>query len=162
MHKLENVREAKNTPVYVRCQLPEREDHVFKTPSMLVGMKLFQVLDQSSLMAFAASTSEARPETMFALMRRAGPEVIQGLGYLIGVSWFHPTLELDSKVSDHDGDILAYGEAVFEELHEEGYDLNQVVMMALAVIANWVQRNSVAKEAMEKFDFFKPTEGSSN
>lgn len=161
MKTRETPRPSKDTPVYIRCQLPDREDHVFKTPSMLVGMKLFQVLDQSSLMAFASSTSQAQPGTMFALMRRAGPEVIQGLGYLVGVSWHHPTLDLETNLKDHEGDILAYGGAVFEELHEEGYDLNQIVMMALAVVGNWVSRNSVSQEALEKVDFFQVKEASS-
>ena len=146
----------KDSPVFIRVELPDREDHVFKTPSMLVGMKLFQVLDQSALMAFAAATQQAGPGTMFALMRQAGPEVIQALGYLLGVSWHHPHKELETKESDYP-DALAYGEAVFEELHSEDYDLNQIVMMALAIVKNWIDRNTVAEEAVQKLGFFPAT-----
>lgn len=146
-------------PLYVVCELPDREDHVFRTPSLLTGMKLFKIMDKANLLAFAAQAGKAgkaaSPQTMFALMREAGPEVIQALGYLIGVSWHHPLLELDAKESDYK-EPLAFGEAVFEELHGEGYDLNQIVMMALCVAANWINRNKVSEEATEKADFFQP------
>ena len=111
-----------DTGLYLTCALPGHDvQHVFRSPSMLVSMELFGAVDQAVLLGFVAATGEAMTVgTLLHLVKNGGPDIMRALGYLIGVSWEHPTLELETP---RGGGVLEYGAAVFEELHGAGYEM---------------------------------------
>jgi len=149
-----------DTPVYVSVTLPEpKGEHHFRTPSTVTGAKLLNRLQKTHLAAFSALSGHLNnPAGIFALVQQVGPELVGVLGFIVGVSWCHKTLDLESTLGPKD-DPLEFGERVIEELHEAEYDLNLVVLLAMVVMRQWVERNSLSQEAMQRAGFFSPTTG---
>lgn len=141
----------------VEVELPQ-DVHHFKLPSVLAVSKLLAAVDQDALaavMALATMFKKGDAKTGLVLLQRSGTQGLSLVGALVGISWFHKHKDLEATRGD---DILAYGEAVYEELHEAGYD--SVKMMLLAgVLAKEIQAaQKFDQEVAERLGFSFPTE----
>ena len=115
---------------YVEIALPENGInglHHFRIPSPLQAPKLLEHSDETG-----------------AQMR--------SMGAIIGASWHHEWLDLETPESD---DLVAYGEAVFEELHAAGYRMEWMLMFQQLVVIEIGKLSQVSKEVRERLGFSK-------
>ena len=71
------------------------------------------------------------------------------MGLLIGMCWHHQDLQLDST-----GKGLEYGADVYEELHANGYTLDQISNLYLVLSQAVAEHTMLSKEVMERAAFF--------
>ena len=71
------------------------------------------------------------------------------MGLLIGMCWHHKDQDLVAS-----GDGLKYGAAVYEELHAEGYTLDQISNMYLVLMQAVAENTLLKKEVLERAAFF--------
>lgn len=153
-----------NISTYLCVDLGARGEHHFRVPSVLTGARLLKAVDTEALgglMAMAATDLRGQPMALLGVLRTSGPETIALAGFLLGVAWYHEQLALDTTIDE--AAPLVTGEAVIEELHEAGYSLGELVVMAVAVANAWAERNTVSAEVAARTSFFgHPTDSMSS
>ena len=137
------------TPIAIRDGYPwmtvELEGHGVHQmciPSGLAVAQLLQALDQAHLLALASvgAPDDVTPSQLLVLLKDAGPELLSGLGALIGLAWSHQVHELETPSCRPGESLIDYGALVYEELHAAGYRLEAFVMLGITIIrAIWDQ-----------------------
>jgi len=142
---------------YIVIGLPEPHgDHVMKVPSLMAVSRLVKSLDKLHVAALMAMQRTLDKAQMLHLMKEAGPEMASVLGALIGMSWSHHTLALDTGQSS---ELIEYGGLVFEELHDEGYPFELVVMLGMTLIEAVRDQSEISAEVSSRASFFLPLLG---
>jgi len=139
---------------FVVVGIPDMEDHHLKIPSIMTVSKVVKSLERIHIAALMSLQGKVDQAGMLGLIKEAGPELCAVLGALIGLSWSHRDKYLSTPANA--ADPLAYGEAVFEELHGEGYPLESLVMLGLTVIRAVYDQSEISAEVSEKASFFFP------
>lgn len=144
---------------YMVCELPDREPHHMRIPSHLAVAKMLKAMDKSHVAALVAMTGNVKPSHMLSIFKETGPEIGAAMGALIGKAWNHSDWELETKPAP---DLMAYGEAVWEELHTDGYPLETMVLLALTVIRAIWDQSQFSDEVSKRAAFFYPLTGRGN
>ena len=131
-------------------------DHHFRVPPPHAGLELMQEFGTpqiAALLALGSQLDESDPMTVFGTIQSAGPSLLYIIGALIGDSWRHRHMDLEAV---RDGDTAAFGRAVLEELHDSGYDLNWIVLLAIKLSKEIVAQSNVDLEAVKRLGFSSP------
>jgi hypothetical protein len=140
--------------------LPDLGRHDLKIPSVFVVTKLLNALDKLHIAALVSLSSKSVGSAeLLTLAKEAGPEMAALLGAVIGKAWNHADQALESV---DDGDLMVYGEAVFEELHEAGYSFDSLVMLGLTVVRAIWEQSQLSQEAKDRANFIFPTRARAN
>lgn len=150
-----------NHPPYFECMLEGRGMHWLRAPSHAQLAQLISVTQYAPLAVVAMAASEDF-NTQLAMFHQAGDEIGELAGALIGFAWFHESLDLDThtakpirppgKRPDYTP-YCAYGAAVYEELHEAGYTLQEIAGMLVAILGTIAAATSVSDEVVERATF---------
>jgi hypothetical protein len=125
-------------------------------PSALKGAKLVKALDTVHLipLMLAKGTGGASVSNLVTIAQNLGEEALTLSGAIVGISIIGvtdcPRECNDVKFRDAP---LDYGEEVYEVLYEQGYSLEDILLMAFAVGSTWLDRNKVSAEAQERLGF---------
>lgn len=136
-----------------------------RTPSLPVLAKLGAVMGPAQLRSLwlISAAVQGGSSLMDALLAaRAGAgDALAVVGAVVGVAWADPVLELDTQLPAEwtAPDLAAFGEAVFEELHEAGWKLGAIVACALAVAEQVSELAAFEAEVQERVRFFLRPKG---
>jgi hypothetical protein len=135
--------------------LPDFGEHAFSVPSALKLAKLARSISVQKAAVALGLIEQLQDKTdtatdLFMLAQEVGPELLQAAGAMIGWSWMHVDLDLES---DPSLPPLVYGEAVFEELHAAGYPLALLALLAFRLGARAGERATITKEAIDRLGF---------
>lgn len=145
--------------------LGERVEYVLRTPSLhQVALLASAIGDEQKRALFALSTTVAGGVSLAVAaeaLRVGGAGLTELIGALIGVSWRDPTVGLQTPQPlawepDH---VRAYGAAVFEELHEAGWQLGAVLVCSLALVHQIKEAATLDREVQEQAAFFLDPKG---
>lgn len=162
MQQRPNPRTIPDTDTYVAVDLGSRGQHHLRIPSPLVGAKLLKAVDSRTVAALASlgSLDPTDPSGVVAVVRGAGPEILSVAGYVVAASWFHRDTDLETVADPKDP--MGSGERAVEEMHEGGYRLGDLLVLALVVLREWMARNSLNEEVAERLGFSSRTPGSTS
>ncbi len=145
---------------YVVVELPGREPHDLRIPSLMAVSKIVQRLDSLHIAAIMGLRGDAdNTHAVIGIMREVGPELAALLGALIGHSWCHRTLDLETESHS---DPLVYGEAVYEELHSAGYSFEHLLLLGLTIVRALWDQSQLSAEVSKRAAFFSPLLARSN
>jgi len=151
MLKREVLRSIPNQSKYFAVKL-KSESVDLRIPSALVFTNLSKSINTENLVSmFSLLSGDADTATIFSAFRNAGSDILSIVGFIVGKAWYHQGLDLEADPNATD---LEFGAKVFEELDNAGYDLNDIVMIALTVMHQFKEANTISKEALEKANFF--------
>ena len=131
-----------------------------RTPSLLTIAHIAKVLDRSNLdpLLELGATVVAGQSLLraFEAVRDKGGDVLELAGCLVGIGWADPAWELETPRPDAwtAESMAAFGGPVWEELHEAGWKLGQVVGLMLALIEQITAQSSIEGEVLERARFF--------
>lgn len=119
---------------YAACTLPEdfRGEHHLRIPSPLQAQKLYDAAKQGT------ATSDG----------------YRLWGAAVGLAWHHDNWDLEAV---NNGDVLAFGEAVYEELFEAGYRNEWICLLADVVTVEVEEATKVGAEVAKRLRFFGRT-----
>ena len=148
---------------YALVAVPDRSDHLVKIPSVAKALKLAREIDSNIVATVVGLSDGLRPESdagLFSLVTSSGPGGAHAIAGFIGVAWANETHDLGTERGDLS--FMEYGEAVFEELHDEGYTLEQILSLGFTIgMALWEQ-SQIRGEVREKALFFLQTRAGKN
>jgi hypothetical protein len=150
--KLDTPRNT-DRPNVLQVDLPSGVHH-FRLPSMLKVSKMLKGAGSkhlAALMVIGKMIDSGNSAGALAMLQSSGTEGLSVMGALVGISWFHENLELETPRND--SDFLAYGEDVYEELHEEGYDTIKLLLIAGYLTKNIAESLKFDGEVAEKLGF---------
>jgi hypothetical protein len=143
---------------YMLVTLPDKGEHHLQIPSLLAVAKLVKVLKRSHLAVFAGMSGGVSSAGILNLIKESGPEMAGALGALLGLSWRHEAFELEAARGSDD-ELLAYGEAVYEELHAAGYTLSDLAGLSLTVARAVWEQAQLSDEVQVQAAFIFPMLG---
>ena len=129
-------REIPDKPTYVSVDLPGRQPHHFRLPTLTEQQRL------NELGATARGASGA----------------LEAAAVLLGISWYHEILDLEVDYPEDDTDhaLRLYARAVQRDLEDYGYSPVEVSILLGRVSQAARERLSKAVEAIELADFGPP------
>jgi hypothetical protein len=131
-----------------------------RTPSLPLLSKVGQALSKEqlrSVLLVSAAVSGGNGLLDALAAARSGMGDALGLvGAVVGVAWADPVLELETtQPAEWTPETLAaFGASVFEELHEQGWKLGQIVACSLAVAEQVSELATFEAEVQERVRFF--------
>jgi len=141
--------------VKVKTSLGEKE---LRIPSALKGAKLVKALDSEKLMSLmSVASGGSQVQQLISVAQNLGEDSLAFAGAIIGIS----LIDGENDCLKQCGGISFnksprdFGEEVYEVLHEKGYTLEDVLVMAFAVGTEWMERNKITKGAQERLGFKK-------
>jgi len=148
------------TPIQIRDGYPfmvialdDQGDHHMQIPSALSVSKIVKAMDDAHLAGLVAMRADLDPAQVMTLLKDTGPQLIAGLGALIGTAWRHESLALEATDT---GDLVAYGEAVYEEMHGHGYRLEAFLILGMTIIRAIWEHAQFTDEVSRRASFFFP------
>lgn len=144
---------------YMVVELPDRESHHMRIPSHLTVAKMIKSLDQVHIAALMAMKGGVSAASAVHLVKETGPELAAVMGALIGQAWNHRDWQLQTEPAP---DLMAYGEAVWEELHNDGYHLETLLLLSLTVVRAIWDQSQFSAEVSKRAAFFYPLMGNPN
>ena len=102
-------------------------------------------------------TRTRHPDAMYAKITLPGE--LKGEHYfkipspLVGAAWHHEKWDLEAVDK---GDLLAYGDEVFEELHDAGYRFEWMLLLSSIVITEIANLAVISEEVRNRLGFSKP------
>lgn len=81
------------------------------------------------------------------------------VGAMLGVCWYHETLDIEATWDKKADRLTAFGEAVIDELQEEDYDILGLLSITQEFAAELGKRLRPAAEAAEVADFTEARKG---
>lgn len=142
-------------PNYFVFEVPDKGEHHFRLPFPVWAARLTELLRSSGIAKLSDTDAAVRHLD-------TATEVWLCGGAAIGLCWHHRTLDLETDRRDFDGDLRAYGEAVLEELWEEGYGVEHLRGLYPELVGR-LTRSLVSREEVQKrAGFFGQTEGSTS
>lgn len=126
-----------------------------RAPSLHRVARMIQAIGpehQARLQAVASMVGQGR--SLVSLVTSA-PDVLELFGALVGITWADPIYDLEAPAwTTSAGDLARYGEAVFEELHEAGWSLQNIALAGLAIARQVQQGSQIDQEVTDKAAFF--------
>jgi hypothetical protein len=131
MQKREETRTRHPDAMYAKITLPGEHhgEHHFKIPSPLTGARLLKLR-----------------------MIEDEEDQFRATGAIIGSAWHHEKWDLESLNA---GDMLAFGEDVFEELHDAGYRFEWMLLISSIIITEIGKLAAINKEVRDRLGFSK-------
>jgi len=123
---------------------------------MMAVTKLIKGMDRAHLAILMGIAGNTSTGAVLSVLKDSGPEVIAALAALIGLAWYHEDQDLETVRSP---DLLAYGEQVYEELHDEGYTLSEISALALVLVRAIWEHSQLSAEVQDRAGFFFPMLG---
>lgn len=142
-------------PNMVSVDLPNGMHH-FRLPSMLTVAKILKSAGAKNtvgLLALGALIKAGNPQAAIQTLKESGAEGLSMMGALIGVSWYHAHKDLEAVRGEN---LLAYGEAVYEELHGEGYDPVKIMLLTGFLTTAIAETIEFDKEVADRLGFTVP------
>ncbi len=141
------------SPVYFTTEIPGKGEHCWRMPRTSVGVRLIRHFYSSGVFSLSQNDSNGLND----LSAEIGEEISGGV---IGICWRHRTKELETKRRDFprgDEGLMDFGEQVMQELHDEGYTLDDLTLMTSQVFSRLVTNlPSPQKEVDDLVDFTAP------
>ncbi len=140
---------------YFRATVQEAS-YVLRTPSLYSASKLLRDSVPQTTLGKLMMLADPEARSNFMMMLHASPEVCELFGLVIGICWADPLVEIEATLPQPvDGNaISAYGSAVFEELHAEGWTLVDIATIALSIVDHLVEANKIDDAVTERAAFF--------
>lgn len=89
------------------------------------------------------------------------PDALPHVAAVLGICWADPSWGFDTPPWT-EGSLTAYGEAICEELHEQGWTLEQIADAVMGVAAVVMQQSTLSQEVLDKTAFFRLPRGKTN
>lgn len=140
---------------YWTVDVRDRGLHVFRHPYYGVAGAIAQAL--------ASLAEEGEGQEKKSLHDQA-IATLPAAGMFIGACWHHPLYELETQLQLNDlspESLVAYGNAVCDELQESDYDLLDLVELFGKLAPEVGKRQSVMEMAVARAGFSAPPEGAS-
>lgn len=130
-------------------------DYHFLPPSALAFGEIVGSLDNRGIHAMSLMADPDGEMTLagLALTLRNTPSLLKGMAALLGVSWYNRQWDLETPRRDDD-DWLKYGAAVYEELHQGGFNLEAITVAALGISEQVMEAQQVSVEVRKRISFF--------
>jgi|ETNvirome_6_1000_1030641.scaffolds.fasta_scaffold09992_2 hypothetical protein len=130
----DEVRPRHPDALYAAITLPGglNGEHHFRIPSPLAARHLMDIVSKGG--------------DAFAMMRTHAA--------VVGMAWHNERYDLETPPED---DILAFGEAVFEELHAAGYRLEHLALFSGVIVNEIGELMAISKEVTERLGFLRPS-----
>ena len=146
-------------PHYLKIELADFGATTWRIPSMAKAARILSLLQSSGVMEAAAAASTG--QDIISLLGDRLPALFNCQGALLGVCWFHTDQDLETRVQAFK-DLSSYGEEVYEELHEAGWEMGHVQTCFNELVQKVVESFISQKEVAEKVDFLAPPTGDQN
>jgi hypothetical protein len=148
-------------PPYFAVTVGEQR-YILRAPSLHRIGRMVQSVDEQHQRRLTGLVSLLGQGRSILAVAASAPDVLELFAAFVGVAWADPVHELETEpwVS---GALGPYGAAVYEELHEAGWALSQIVLAGLA-IARQVQAESAldAEVTAQAAFFLRPKAPSSS
>lgn len=142
-------------PVWFALDLPGRGVHDLRLPWPVYTAAVFRLLQEAGITELMDPAVAARRPGAQAAVWRA-------CGVAIGTAWQHREQALDADVDAFGDDLAAYGAAVMDELHEEGYSGTEIAALHGAVIRRMSESLHSSEEVAKRAAFFGPAPGTAS
>ena len=129
----------------------------WRIPSIAKCSKVLQMLQKSGIME-AYQKSGEDGDTLIATLGDRLPSLFACQGALLGLCWAHRGQDLEATPG-HYSTLEAFGEDVFEELHEAGWKLEHVQAVWVDLIGRLTDSFIDQKEVTEKASFLPQATG---
>jgi len=153
-------RNVPDKPNYLDLDIEGLGSTNWRIPSMIKAGRILSLLQKSGVMDAAASASNGAE-----IIENLGdkvPALLSCQGALLGMCWFNIKQDLETSTpkfaiaetsSEVSKKLANYGEEVFEELHEAGWEMGQVTQIFVSLTEKVVNSFVTQKEVAEKVDF---------
>lgn len=124
--------------------------HNFRAPFPIYTARLMNLMVRAGL--HEAITEDSDPDVIY----DRTISVWNIAGAAIGMCWFHKNKDLETPRLGKNQDLLSYGEAVLDEMYDEGYDMDilQTLYTELfRVLGDSVVGKDKEKKVEERVDF---------
>jgi len=155
MKKLETPREIPDSPLYWSIEVPERGTFGFRTPFPIHAARILQALTDKGLLTFKEGMTLDTGKFDDAV------DLWMLCGAAIGISWHDTNYNLETARKEFPT-LQEYGEAVLEELHEEGWEMSDFRVLFPKVVQKMMASILTKQEVTERADFFDQTQGESS
>jgi len=155
MKKLETPRVIPDSPLYWSIEVPGKTTLGFRTPFPIHAARILQALTDKGLLTFKEGMTLDTGKFDDAV------DLWMLCGAAIGISLHDTTYELESVRKAFPG-LEEYGEAVLEEMHEDGWVMADFRVLFPKVIQRMMTSILTKQEVTERADFFDQTQGDSN
>jgi len=144
-------RQIPRKPHYFSIDLAEIGETYWRIPSMAKAAKVLNLLQSSGFMEAAQNAKDG--DEIVANLGDNLPALFACQGALLGVCWFHENQDLETKLQNFRNDMSLFGEEVYEELHESGWELGHVQTCFVELVQKVVDSFVSQKEVAEKVSF---------
>lgn len=155
MKKLDTPREIPDSHIYWSIDVPGKGPIGFRTPFPLHAARILQALTDKGLLTYKEGMSLDTSKLGEAV------DLWMLCGAAVGIAWHDAVYELESDRKAFQ-DLQEYGEAVLEELHEEGWEMAHFRVLFPQVVQRMMASIIRGKEVKARADFFGQTRGESN
>lgn len=141
-------------PHYLTIDLADVGPTTWRIPSMAKAARILSLLQTSGFLEAAKNAKDGDD-----IIKNLGdnlPALFVCQGALLGVCWFHQNQDLETRLRDFK-DMADFGEQVYEELHEAGWELGHVQACFVELVEKVISSFISQKDVAERVDFLAPT-----
>jgi len=152
----QNPRQIPDKPHYLAVEVEGLGVTNWRIPSMVKASQILSMLQSTGVLEAAEGAADGND--LVANLGDRLPSLLACQGAMIGLCWYDVGQDLETAASAF-SDLSAYGVEVYEELHEEGWQIGQVqavwIKLTERITASFISQ----KEVAEKVDFLSVSEG---
>lgn len=139
---------------YWTVDLPNKGVHTFRHPQYGVGAAAVQALA-------AYRRANPLPEGTERTYRVEAADLVVPAGLILGVCWYHPLHALETPLPKKHTpeEMLAFADAVVDELQEAGYNLLDLIELFGGVMPEMQKRQDIVAMADARATFSEPQRG---
>ena len=141
-------------PHYLKIELADFGATTWRIPSMAKAARILKLLQTSGFLDAAKNAADG--DDIVSNLGENLPALFACQGALLGVCWFHENQDLETRLQNFK-DMSHYGEEIYEELHESGWELGHIQTCFVELIQKVVDSFVTQKDIAEKVDFLAPT-----
>jgi hypothetical protein len=154
MQTRKTPRNIPDKPHYLTIELSDMGTTNWRIPSMPKIARILRLLQSSGVMDAAANAENG--DDIVANLGENLPALFSCQGALIGVCWYDQNQDLETAPARAGSDLFTYGEQIYEELHESGWQMGHIntcfMKLTETVIASFISQ----KEIADRVDFLAP------
>ena len=132
----------------------------WRIPSLVKAARVLNMLQKSGILD-AAAEAENGSEILANLGDNLS-SFLAAQGALLGICWFDCKEDLETPPPKQKTDLMEYGEEVYEEMHEAGWQLGQVTEVFVALTESVTEAFITQKDVAERVDFLNAEKGKPN
>lgn len=151
-------RDIPNRPNYITIDIKDFGQTNWRIPSLIKATRILSLMQTSGVMEIS-ETLNADGDLSEKLDKM--PLILACQGALLGLCWYHQHQDLETKI-DKFKDMSEFGENVFEELQEYGWELGHIQTCFVELIDRVVKSFVSQREVAEKVDFLSQNGETSN